>query len=564
MTKVTNSDFNPMQDPASSSKSAFGSERLTPKGQPADFEKSEKKGSKSPFSKSSALAKVKGLSDDMSLSMFEAALSLAHDSPTGDLDLSQAMRFFSKDLPNESDQGESIQSLISRLPAEQKNQVMENFSLSQIAEQDPSVFSIDQEKSLDETNDNDSKDEKSPNHDGVRPAPSIPTSPFADVDLQNSKGIQAISKDQNDDSRVPNFSRDRLANQTIDFDSFDDEEIWEENDKIGLGTQIDRSPKNPISSPAQSDDESKDALSGVGETQSRGKSDKPESQSSPTSASSNQASDKAEKPESQSSPTSASSNQASDKAEKPESQSSPTSASNIQAIDNSESPQSAPQIVSANSNQAIDKSDDPQSGPQITGLSNNQPTAEPDANDEDQNEQIGINARPRAIQPLTINPQGELVTTAPIANAQQVTTADRIDAAEQIVSQMASAVTLIEQQGQTETVVNINHPPQFRGVQLVVTEFDSATRELNLTFANVKTKEVQQWLDSPANLQKLRSGMQNVGIVLQRIDTTHEIDARLPEQGTFNDQRGQQSEGDLSDDEDQKRRERNFSQIDEA
>ncbi len=146
------------------------------------------------------------------------------------------------------------------------------------------------------------------------------------------------------------------------------------------------------------------------------------------------------------------------------------------------------------------------------------------------------------LQPaLLVNGQPESTAILAASNTQRATGAERVDAVEKIISQMVSAVAQIEQLGRTDTVINLNQPPQFRGVQLVVSEFDSASRELNLTFANVQSPQVQRWLDDPSNAQKLRSGLSEVGFVVQRIDTTHEIDSRLLDQSSYQDQGDQSS-----------------------
>ncbi len=114
--------------------------------------------------------------------------------------------------------------------------------------------------------------------------------------------------------------------------------------------------------------------------------------------------------------------------------------------------------------------------------------------------------------------------TAPV---QELPSADRVETAQQIIAQMTSQIAQLQHTDRTETVVTLNHPPHFRGVQLIVTEFNSARGELNLTFANVQSPEAQKWLAESRNLHTLNTNLADLGYVVQRLDTTYQQDMRV-------------------------------------
>ena len=127
------------------------------------------------------------------------------------------------------------------------------------------------------------------------------------------------------------------------------------------------------------------------------------------------------------------------------------------------------------------------------------------------------------------------------SQVQQPTATERAETAQQIISQMVDQISQIRSSDRTETTVTLNQPPQFQGVQVIVTELDSARKELNLTFANVQSPEAQAWLAENRNVRTLNNSLNDLGFVVHQVDITHQQDLRVVSQdpSSFGQQSGQ-------------------------
>ncbi|MCB1111720.1 MAG: hypothetical protein H7A37_05930 [Chlamydiales bacterium] len=81
---------------------------------------------------------------------------------------------------------------------------------------------------------------------------------------------------------------------------------------------------------------------------------------------------------------------------------------------------------------------------------------------------------------------------------------------EMLITQMVSHVQEVSTVDRTEIIIELKHPPLFEGARLVITEFDTAKRELNITFERL-TPEAQVVLSTPEHRDMLHHGMKEHG-----------------------------------------------------
>lgn len=92
-----------------------------------------------------------------------------------------------------------------------------------------------------------------------------------------------------------------------------------------------------------------------------------------------------------------------------------------------------------------------------------------------------------------------------------------------IVNQMVKELTILQKNGLTETTVTIKNNPLFNGAQIVITGFDHATREFNVTFQNL-TLPAKQLLDVQRNQDDLKKAMAEKEFTVHIIITTTETE----------------------------------------
>lgn len=98
----------------------------------------------------------------------------------------------------------------------------------------------------------------------------------------------------------------------------------------------------------------------------------------------------------------------------------------------------------------------------------------------------------------------------------------------EIVDRIAKELYTLTQAGRTDTVIILQHPPMLNKVQVVITEFDSAAKQLNLSFENL-TGPAKQLLDN--QMESLKKALSDEGIKTQMITTTTEIIHTVPSGG---------------------------------
>lgn len=97
----------------------------------------------------------------------------------------------------------------------------------------------------------------------------------------------------------------------------------------------------------------------------------------------------------------------------------------------------------------------------------------------------------------------------------------------EIVEQIVKELQIVERQGQTDTVIILKRPDMFNDARVVLTSFDSATKEFNIAFENL-TMAGKQLLDN--NLFSLRAALEDKGYAnaLHIVTTTTIIEHHLP------------------------------------
>jgi hypothetical protein len=137
------------------------------------------------------------------------------------------------------------------------------------------------------------------------------------------------------------------------------------------------------------------------------------------------------------------------------------------------------------------------------------------------------------------------VTAATIAETTpQITSAARHEAIQNIASMIEKMVQVITGD-RIETTVTLKEPPMFNGVQLVMTEFKSASKEFNITFNNLTNPEARALIESRVNQDGLRNALVERGYTLHMItiESKPEIRAAGAESKGMGKGGGQQQRG---------------------
>ena len=96
-----------------------------------------------------------------------------------------------------------------------------------------------------------------------------------------------------------------------------------------------------------------------------------------------------------------------------------------------------------------------------------------------------------------------------------------------LVEQIVKELHNIELKGQTDTIILLNQPPMFQNSRVVITSFNSATKEFNLSFEGL-TGAAKKLLDS--NMDSLRETLEKNGYAnaLHIITTTTIVEHHIP------------------------------------
>lgn len=111
------------------------------------------------------------------------------------------------------------------------------------------------------------------------------------------------------------------------------------------------------------------------------------------------------------------------------------------------------------------------------------------------------------VNPMAVSNTDQITLTTAAKAEKPVLHTTNIQA---LINQMIDKVNEIKQDGRTETVVTLSHPPQFAGANIVVTAFDSAKNEFNISFENL-TQAAKNILDIQVNRDSLLHALEVKG-----------------------------------------------------
>jgi hypothetical protein len=97
----------------------------------------------------------------------------------------------------------------------------------------------------------------------------------------------------------------------------------------------------------------------------------------------------------------------------------------------------------------------------------------------------------------------------------------------EVIDRITKEILTLEQNGKTDTVVILQNPPRFKDARLVLTSFDSAKKEFNISFENL-TQEAQRLLAD--NLHALKNSLEEKGYaaVVHMMTATTLIEHPIP------------------------------------
>jgi hypothetical protein len=133
------------------------------------------------------------------------------------------------------------------------------------------------------------------------------------------------------------------------------------------------------------------------------------------------------------------------------------------------------------------------------------------------------------------------VSETKIERPTPITTAEMTLLVEQLVKKMYT----VTQKGQTDTVMTLDHLPLFKDARVVVSSFETARGQFNITFENL-SQAAQRLLDLEENRRVLLNSLEAKGYNVQIFTTTTQIEQRLnvdetlAQQGKQDDRENQQ------------------------
>ncbi|MBA2727055.1 MAG: hypothetical protein H0U49_02645 [Parachlamydiaceae bacterium] len=143
------------------------------------------------------------------------------------------------------------------------------------------------------------------------------------------------------------------------------------------------------------------------------------------------------------------------------------------------------------------------------------------------------------VNPLGIPTQQNLITPAEVQPARPLTSANL----QSLVEQLVKELSVVKTGDKTETSIVLGNPPQFNGVKIVITGYESASNEFNLRFENL-SQEALLLVNQQQNRADLMSNLQQKGYNVHIFTTTtYTENNTLTAQATPN-ERERRDEGD--------------------
>ncbi len=119
------------------------------------------------------------------------------------------------------------------------------------------------------------------------------------------------------------------------------------------------------------------------------------------------------------------------------------------------------------------------------------------------------------VNPMVTAVQQGPITTPEVQVERPLTSANL----QSLVEQLVKELSIVKQGDKTETSIVLNHPPQFDGVKIVITQQENAANEFNLKFENL-TQGAKQILDQQQNRADLMSNLERKGYNVHIFITT--------------------------------------------
>ncbi len=118
------------------------------------------------------------------------------------------------------------------------------------------------------------------------------------------------------------------------------------------------------------------------------------------------------------------------------------------------------------------------------------------------------------------------VNPAPIMNAEVQKPVPVTNVRQTLESLAKSMIDHIEQKikpGQTDTTITLKQPPIFEGTQIKITQYDSASKQFNLTFSDINDPTARALIASTANQKQLQQALIDKGYTCQMITVEQKI-----------------------------------------
>jgi len=147
-----------------------------------------------------------------------------------------------------------------------------------------------------------------------------------------------------------------------------------------------------------------------------------------------------------------------------------------------------------------------------------------------------VNPLAAVVQPVTnSNISSSSANVAPVSRVDLA----MIDLIEQVIKGMYT----VDTQGQTDTVITLQYPPLLKDAQVVVSAFDTAHKQFNISFENL-TQAAQQVLSLESNKKALMDALHDKGYGVQIMTFTTAIEHPNPvDESAFRGNREQEGRG---------------------
>lgn len=120
------------------------------------------------------------------------------------------------------------------------------------------------------------------------------------------------------------------------------------------------------------------------------------------------------------------------------------------------------------------------------------------------------------INPMVAMSQQHPISTQNIGKQDPVVPAVNLQA---IIDQLVEKTVQLKVSGLTETTVTLKQPPMFEGANIVLTSFDSAKNEFNISFQNL-TQQAKNILDMQINRDSLLLSLEKKGYAVHILTAT--------------------------------------------